>query len=79
MPSYPRSQIVAAGKVGLYHCVARCVRRAFLCGHDAASGKSFEHRKDWVESPLAGLEKAGNQTPTLLTPRPKPDTHVSCP
>ena len=58
MPSYPRSQIVAAGEVGLYHCVTRCVRRALLCGHDAASGKSFEHRKDWVESQLATLARA---------------------
>lgn len=32
-----------------FHCVARCVWRAWLCGFDDYLGKSFEHRKPWVE------------------------------
>ena len=32
-----------------YHCVARCVRRSWLCGFDSYARKNFEHRKPWVE------------------------------
>jgi hypothetical protein len=54
---YPRSQLVVAGEAGTYHCVSRCVRRAFLCGEDARSGRNFDHRKQWVEDRL--IELAG--------------------
>jgi hypothetical protein len=29
MPTYARSQIVVEDRVGVYHCIARCIRRAF--------------------------------------------------
>ncbi len=51
----PRSEIVDPTEIGTYHCVTRCVRRAFLCGKDAHSGRSFEHRREWIRSRLSKL------------------------
>ena len=45
----PRSLIVDENVTPWYHCVSRCVRRAFLCG------EGFEHRKDWIENRLQDL------------------------
>jgi REP element-mobilizing transposase RayT len=55
MPGYARRQIVDEGEVGVYHCVSRCVRRAFLCGQDALTGRNFDHRKDWIQSRMEEL------------------------
>jgi hypothetical protein len=45
----PCSQIALPYTPGAFHCVQRCVRRAFLCGVDGYTGKSYEHRKVWLE------------------------------
>jgi len=81
MPAYARREIVREGEVGAYHCVARCVRRAFLCGRDAVSGKSFEHRRGWIRrrlEELAGIFAAdvcgyavmGNHLHVIVRTRP---------
>lgn len=51
----PRKEIFDPAESGFYHCISRCVRRAFLCGTDSYSGKCFEHRKEWIRSKLASL------------------------
>ena len=53
----PRCVVVSPGIEGMFHCVSRCVRRAYLCGKDCISGKSFEHRKDWVKDRLKFLSE----------------------
>lgn len=50
-----RKETVPEGVEGIYHCVSRCVRRAFLCGDDRFSGRNFDHRKAWVKNRLQFL------------------------
>ena len=44
----PRKQLVDLETTPYYHCVNRCVRRAYLSGVDALTGKNYEARKQSI-------------------------------
>ncbi len=44
----PRRLIVDLNSTPYYHCINRCVRRAYLCGNDPLTGTNFDHRKQWL-------------------------------
>lgn len=54
MPQSRKSQ-VSLQDTPYYHCISRCVRKAYLCGHDRETGQSYEHRRKWVEDKLKSL------------------------
>jgi putative transposase len=51
----PRNEVVSEGQAGVYHCISRCVRQAFLCGFNTFLNRSFEHRKAWIKERLQFL------------------------
>jgi len=48
----PRKQQICLEATPFYHCVSRCVRKAYLCGFDLTTKTSYEHRRAWLEEEL---------------------------
>ena len=55
MPRQARGEYLDPKEVQVVHAVQRCVRRAFLCGKDVVTGKSFEHRRAWIRDRMEFL------------------------
>ena len=82
-----RSEIFDPNEVSVMHCINRAVRRAMLCGVDKFSGKSYEHRRDWIKQRLIYLAKfygidvlgyaiMGNHMHVIL--RNRPEAALNC-
>lgn len=54
MPTARKNQI-SLDTTPYYHCVSRCVRRAFLCGEDSVTSQNYEHRRGWIEDKIQEL------------------------
>ncbi len=50
-----RKHLVAVEDTPYYHCMTRCVRRAFLCGEDRFNNKNYDHRRQWMTIRLKQL------------------------
>ena len=48
----PRKSQISLIDTPYYHCISRCVRRAFLCGEDKQTHQSYEHRRQWVQDKI---------------------------
>lgn len=51
----PRKMQISLEDTVYYHCISRCVRKAYLCGVDSNTGQSYQHRRDWIETRLLML------------------------
>ncbi len=52
-----RSQQIDLSVTPYYHCINRCVRRAYLCGEDKHTGQNYEHRREWIADKLKSLSE----------------------
>ena len=54
-----RKNLIDPTSTPYYHCMVRCVRRAFLCGKDEFSSKNYGHRASgWFFPYIPGLSQS---------------------
>jgi len=51
----PRSQQISLDATPFYHLFNRCTRKAFLCGIDRLTGRSYEHHRGLIEQDMLSL------------------------
>ena len=49
MARLARVEVFAADEIAVVHVMTRTVRRGFLLGDDALTGKNYDHRKQWKQ------------------------------
>lgn len=47
-----RNKLISLDSTKYYHCISRCVRRAFLCGLDSEKNKDYNYRKSIIREHL---------------------------
>lgn len=55
MPRPPRAEQFDPSDVCIVHLIQRCVRRAYLAGVDAVTGKDYEFRREWIRCRMERL------------------------
>ena len=53
----PRYKLVDEENAACYHLTSRCVRQAWLCGHDRVTGRDYSHRKGWLVDRMKQLAR----------------------
>lgn len=51
----PRSQQISLDDTPFYMVTSRCVRKAFLCGFDRSTNRSYEHRRQQIQNDMLRL------------------------
>jgi len=57
MARLARVEVFAADEIAVVHVMTRTVRRCFLLGDDALTGKNYDHRQQWVDDQLVHQAK----------------------
>ena len=52
-----RRETIDPHEVVVAHICNRTVRKCFLMGQDASSGKNFDHRKVWIEQYFTAIRR----------------------